>query len=300
MFLLYFVIGLSVICLMAMGYVLYKEPKQQLTLRAQGQLIVSGIIAFIADTFGVGSFAVNVALSKFFGNFRDDELPGAVNGAQVLPGAIESIFFMQLVDVDLTTLLVLVAGTCLGGVLGGHVVSKMGQQTIRGVMVLCFSVLIVLLVGYQLHLMPLGGEAMALSGTKLVIGFFALILCGALTSAGVGLFVMIQSVLFLLNVSPEVAFPIMTTAGAMQQPLTTMVFLKQGRIPLKKTMVLSLAGCIGVFISLPIFNALSTESLRFLLMLVLFYNVMTMGRAYLRARRATPAVYLGDGERALS
>ena len=61
--------------------------------------------------------------------------------------------------------------------------------------------------------------------------------CGALTSVGVGLFVMIQCVLFLMNISPVIAFPIMTVAGAMQQPLTTLVFLQQNKIPLKKTLI---------------------------------------------------------------
>lgn len=51
-----------------------------------------------------------------------------------------------------------------------------------------------------------------------------MVVCGALTSVGIGLFAMVQGVLFLMNVSPIVAFPIMTTAGAMQQPLTTLVF----------------------------------------------------------------------------
>ncbi len=75
-----------------------------------------------------------------------------------------------------------------------------------------------------------------------------MIICGALTSVGIGLFVMVQGVLFLLNVSPVVAFPIMMTAGAMQQPLTTLVFVQQNKIPLKKTLILSLAGCIGVLL----------------------------------------------------
>ncbi|MCX7114915.1 MAG: sulfite exporter TauE/SafE family protein [Gammaproteobacteria bacterium] len=280
-------LGLSALCLCAMAYVLFKQPALPLTYLDYIKLTVSGFIAFIADTFGVGSFAVNVALSKFLGTFKDEELPGAVNGAQVLPGMIESIFFMQLIEVDLLTLFVLVAGTCLGGVLGSGVVSRLSQQAIRATMVVCFSVLICLLMAYQWHLMPLGGDEVALYGMKLGIGFFAMMVCGGLTCAGVGLFVMVQSVLFLLNISPEVAFPIMTTAGAMQQPLTTLAFLKQGRIPLKKTWVLSLAGCLGVFVSLPVFNALSTDALRMLLMGVLFYNVFGMGRAFLRARRTS-------------
>ena len=86
--------------------------------------------------------------------------------------------------------------------------------------------------------MPIGGDLVALDSWNLILGFFAMVICGALTSVGIGLFALVQAVLFLLNVSPAVAFPIMTTAGAMQQPLTTLVFVQQNKIPLKKTLIL--------------------------------------------------------------
>lgn len=278
-------LGLNAICLLMMAWSLFKQSALSLSFREYTKLGFSGLIAFVADTFGVGSFAINVACSKIFGTFKDEELPGMLNGAQVLPGMIESLFFLQLVDVDLYTLFVLVAGTCLGGVLGGYVINYLGKQALRIVMIVCFAFVIFLLIAYQMGVMPLGGEETNLHGMKLLIGFIAMIVCGGLTSAGIGLFVMVQSVLFLLNVSPEVAFPIMTTAGAMQQPLTTMVFLKKKSIPLKQTWVLSLAGCLGVLISLPVFNALSTEALRSLLLFVLLFNIISMGRSYWKARR---------------
>ncbi len=242
------------------------------------------MIAFIADTLGVGSFAVNVALAKLMGTFRDDEMPAVNNGAQVIPGTIESLFFMGLVDVDLTTLLTLVMGTCVGGLLGGFVVSHMSKQAIRLAMVCCFALIILLLVSHQFRLLPVGGELTELHSWKLIIGFLAMVVCGALTSVGIGLFVMVQGILFLMNVSPVVAFPIMTTAGAMQQPLTTFVFLKHNKIPLKKTMILSLSGCLGVFITIPIFMQLTITWLHLLLLLILTYNFFTVGRSYLRSR----------------
>ena len=125
---------------------------------------------------------------------------------------------------------------------------------------------------------------MELHSWKLMIGIFAMVICGALTSVGIGLFAMVQGVLFLLNVSPLVAFPIMTTAGAMQQPLTTLVFLRQNKIPLKKTLILSLAGCVGVCITLPLFTHISISWLHTLLLGILIYNFLAIGRTYLRSR----------------
>ncbi|HHF7366243.1 TPA: TSUP family transporter [Legionella bozemanae] len=278
------ILVLSLLCVAVMVFKLIRQPAEPLSLMQYLKLIVSGVIAFIADTLGVGSFAVNVALAKLTGTFRDDEMPAVNNGAQVIPGTIESLFFMGLVDVDLTTLLTLVMGTCVGGLLGGFVVSHMSKQTIRLAMVCCFALIILLLISHQFRLLPVGGELTELHSWKLIIGFLAMVVCGALTSVGIGLFVMVQGVLFLMNVSPVVAFPIMTTAGAMQQPLTTFVFLKHNKIPLKKTMILSLSGCLGVFITIPIFMQLTITWLHLLLLFILTYNFFAVGRSYLRSR----------------
>lgn len=283
------ILVLSLFCTIAMLYQWILQPAVRLSVLDYGKLIVSGIVAFIADTIGVGSFAVNVAMSKLFNTFRDDELPAVNNGAQVIPGTIESLFFMQWISVDLTTLLTLVTGTCIGGILGGAIVSRLSKQAIRLAMMGCFLLIMSLLFCHQLHLLRMDGDVVALHAWRLVLGFFAMILCGALTSVGIGLFAMIQGVLFLLGVSPLVAFPIMMTAGAMQQPLTTLVFLQQRKIPLKKTLILSLAGCVGVGITLPLFSHLTISWLHSLLLVILLYNFIAIGRTYLQTRRAINA-----------
>lgn len=280
------VIILSLFCVGVMVLKFIQQPSLPLSISQYIKLIGSGIAAFIADTLGVGSFAVNVALAKLLGTFRDDELPAVNNGAQVIPGAIESLFFINMIDVDLTTLLTLVSGTCVGGLVGGFVVSQLSKQAIRLAMISSFALIIILLISHQLRILPVGGDLIELHSWKLVIGFFAMVICGALTSVGVGLFVMVQGVLFLMNVSPVVAFPIMTTAGAMQQPLTTLVFLQKNKIPLKKTLILSLSGCLGVMITIPIFTKLTITWLHLLLLFILTYNFLAIGHAYLRSRPA--------------
>ena len=281
------ILAFSLFCIVTMVYKLSHQTAVVVSTLEYFKLIVSGIIAFVADTLGVGSFAVNVALAKLLGTFRDDELPAVNNGAQVIPGTIESLFFMQLVNVDLTTLLTLVFGTCLGGLVGGAIVSRLSKQAIRLAMMCCFLLIISLLLCHKFHLLPTDGDITEFRNWKLFLGFFAMIICGALTSVGIGLFAMVQGVLFLLGASPLIAFPIMTTAGAMQQPLTTLVFLQQNKIPLKKTLILSLAGCLGVFITLPLFTHLTISWLHSLLLVILIYNFIAIGRTYLRSRPKT-------------
>ncbi len=278
------IVTLSLFCVITMIYKLFRQTPVVLSALDYCKLISSGVVAFIADTLGVGSFAVNIALAKLLGTFHDDELPAVNNGAQVIPGTIESLFFMQLVDVDLTTLISLIFGTCLGGLIGGSIVSRLSKQAIRLAMMCCFLLIISLLLCHQFHLFPTDGDIVALRGGKLMIGFVAMIVCGSLTCVGIGLFAMIQGVLFLLNVSPLIAFPIMTTAGAMQQPLTTLVFLQQNKIPLKKTLLISLGGCLGVLITLPLFSHLTITWLHSLLLIILIYNFIAIGRTYLQTR----------------
>ncbi|QDQ39985.1 TSUP family transporter [Legionella geestiana] len=281
------VAGITLMTLLAVVMMLLKLrqlPAETLSPALRLRLLLSGFVAFVADTLGVGSFAVNVALARMLGTFHDEELPAVNNGAQVIPGAIESLFFMQMVDVDITTLLTLVAGTCAGGVLGGFLVPRLPRQTLRLIMVVCFTLVALLLLGSEWQLLPVGGDLMALQGARLTAGFFAMMLCGALTSAGIGLFAMVQGALFLLNVSPLVAFPVMMVAGASQQPLTALMFLQRGCIPLKKTLIFSLAGCVGVLVTVPLVHVLSSRTLHLLLVLVLVYNVVALFRAWQSAR----------------
>ena len=278
------IILFSVYCAGSMIYKLFQQPNIHLSLLDYFKLSISGILAFISDTVGMGSFAVNIALAKCLNAFQDDELPAMNNGAQVIPGMLESMLFMQMIHVDLVTLLTLVTGTCLGGVMGGHIVTRLSKQAIQVAMIGCFLLIIGLLCCDKLGLMPIGGDLTALHTWKLVLGFIGMVICGSLTCVGVGLFAMVQGVLFLMGVSPAVAFPIMTTAGAMQQPLTTLIFLQQNKIPLKKTLILSVSGCIGVLIALPIISHLTSSMLHSLLIIIMLFNVINIGRAYLQSR----------------
>lgn len=275
------ILCVSCVCVIAMFRKLRMQPKHIRSFQENLKLAMTGVLAFISDTLGVGSFPVTIALSKIWGIFEDYELPAVTNAAQVIPGALEAFFFIQIIHIDLTTLLTLVTGTCLGGILGGQIITRLSQQTLRLAMMICFTGIIVLLIYKQFGTTASNQDITALHSWNLFLGFLAMIVCGSLTSVGIGLFAMIQAVLFLMHLSPTVAFPIMTVAGAMQQPLTTFVFLKQDKIPLRKTLFLSLFGCLGVLIALPIVTHMKQTWLHALLLVIMIYNVFNISKTYL-------------------
>ena len=290
------IVTLSLFCLGLMIKKSRKQPSGSLTRLGHIHLMISGVVAFFMDTIGVGSFACNIALANYFKTFKDEELPGMLNGAQVLPGALEALFFLGVIHVDLITLTTLIAATCLGGILGASIISKLNAQALRIVMLIAFPTIIFLILCNQFQWLPIGGDKIALEGHELIWGFMGLLIAGALTAAGVGLFAMIQAVLFCLGMSPLIAFPIMTAAGALQQPLSTWIFVIKNKVPLKKTLLISLYGVLGVLLALPIITHLSTSKLHILLIIVLTYNTIRMAVSYLKHRRTlhfpeAPQVY---------
>lgn len=278
---------LSVISVALMLYKL-KSPSQELIRKKRFiPLVISGVLAFLADTIGVGSFAVNIAVCKGFRLFRDEQLPAVVNGAQIIPGAIESIVFVQRVHVDVKTLTCLVFATCIGGIIGGLLASRLRARLIQLIMMVAFLGLVILLLCKAFSLFPMGGVATALVGWKLWAGCIGLFFAGILVAFGVGLFAVVEGILFLLGMSPLVAFPIMTTAGALQQPFTTITFTLNNKIPLKPVLVISLAGIIGVFIGLAIVSHLSFSALHWLLIAILLFNVYGIGRSYFKCKKVS-------------
>ena len=193
----YLVVGLvvllSVLCTLYMLYKVFlcQDNCPAPTFKESIILALSGIVSFMADTIGVGSFAVNIAIARTFKLVKDAELPALVNGAQVIPGAIEAIFFLGVLHIDALTLLVLVLGTALGGFIGGIFASKINTAKIRLIMISVFVVVILLLLGNLLGLMTVGCDLVALVGIKLVLGFIGMFVAGFLVCFGVRLFAIV-------------------------------------------------------------------------------------------------------------
>lgn len=265
-------------------------PKQKLSIVEKLKLTVSGIISFAADTFGVGSFVVNVALAKLFRTFPDQQIPALVNGVQVLPGFIISLCFVRHIHVDLLTLISLVTATCSGAIIGSIYITKFSTQTIRLIMIIGFLMIIATLICHHMHWTPGEGETRFLRGNKLLIGFAAMFVCGALTVSGVGLFISVQAVLFMLNMSSIVVFPIMTIAGAIQQPLSSSVFLHNRQIPLQKAMWIMIPGSLTVIVLLPFMFSIIIDWLHKALLCILIFNVIAIGRNFIKEFMRQPSI----------
>ena len=200
------------------GYFFIKDYRQ---VSAAGELDdvsvgKAGFIGFATnffDTLGIGSFAPTVALNKFMKmGVRDKELPGLLNVADTLPVMVEAVIFTTVIEVEPVTLISMLAAAALGSYLGAGVIAKMDELKVQKVMGIALLITAVVMVFKQLGLIQGGGDAIGLTGIKLVIGVVGNFILGALMSAGIGLYAPCMALVYFLGMSPQVAFPIMTVS----------------------------------------------------------------------------------------
>ena len=122
----------------------------------------------------------------------------------------------------------MLAAAMLGAVLGAGVVSRMSEKKIRLVMGFALACTACIMLASLLKLMPIGGDAIGLAGGKLVIAGIVNFILGALMTAGVGLYNPCMVLVYLLGMSPDVAFPIMMGSCAFLMPPASVKFIKEG------------------------------------------------------------------------
>ena len=247
-----------------------------------------GFFTNFFDTLGIGSFAPTVALNKFTKmGVKEKELPGLLNVAYTLPVICEAIIFTTVIEVEPLTLISMLVAAAAGSYLGAGIIAKMDEIKIQKVMGIALLLTAVLMVLKQLGLMPGGGDAIGLTGVKLVVGVIGNFILGALMSAGIGLYAPCMALVYFLGLSPQVAFPIMMGSCATLMPVGSIKFIKEGAYPRKAALILSISAVVGVFIAAYLVKSLPLEVLTWLVIVVIFYTSASMLSGASKASKAT-------------
>lgn len=274
------------------GYFFIKDYRQ---VSAAGELEdvsvgKAGFIGFLTnflDTLGIGSFAPTVALNKFMKmGVRDKELPGLLNVADTLPVMVEAVIFTTVIEVEPITLISMLAAAALGSYLGAGAIAKMDELKVQKVMGLALLITAIVMVFKQLGLIQGGGDAIGLTGIRLVIGVVGNFILGALMSAGIGLYAPCMALVYFLGMSPQVAFPIMMGSCATLMPVGSVKFIKEGAYPRKAALIIALSGAVGVYIAATFVSNLPMNILTWLVIAVIFYTSASMLMAANKASKS--------------
>ena len=241
--------------------------------------IAIGFVTNFFDTLGIGSFAPTTAAFRFFKTVPDDRIPGTLNVGHTIPTMIEAAIFIQVVQVDPTTLISMLVAAVLGAWLGAGVVSRWPRRQIQFGMGICLFVAALLLLAKVLGIAPGAGVASGVTGTKLVVAVGANFILGALMTLGIGLYGPCLILVSLLGMNPKAAFPIMMGSCAFLMPIASARFTRTRRFDLKASLGLIIGGAPAVLIGALIVKSLPLTQVIWLVVAVVLYTSVTMLRA---------------------
>ena len=239
-----------------------------------------GLVTDFFDTLGIGSFAPTTLLfkvTKFLDT--DKKIPGTLNVAHTIPVILEAVLFLTGVKVEGITLFSMIAAAIAGALVGARIVNKLPEKKIQLVMGVCLIVTAFLMMSGQLGWLKAlgsGNVAVGLTGVKLVIGVVGNFILGALMMAGVGLYAPCMAMVYMLGLSPLVAFPIMMGSCAGLMAIGSPEFIKAGNYSRIGSVAITIGGVIGVTIAYTLVKSMPLAVLTWVIIGVVIVTGISM------------------------
>lgn len=249
-----------------------------------------GAVTNFFDTLGIGSFATTTTMYRFWCLVVDEKIPGTLNVGHTLPVIAQAFIYITIVQVDFRTLLLLTVTAVAGSWLGASVVSRLPRRQIQRGMGLALLAAATLMVTTALNLVPRGGDALSLTGTKLVVGCTVNFMLGALMTLGIGLYAPCMIMVSLLGMNPTAAFPIMMGSSAFLMPVGSAQFIRKEKYDLRAAIGLTIGGIPAVLLAAFIVRSLPLTYVRWLVVIVVVYAATSLLRASAREASVVPAI----------
>lgn len=258
--------------------------------------LFTGFLTDFGDTFGVGSFAVTTGIYRVSKSVDDRLIPGTLNVGHGLPTIAQALIFITAVQVDITTLCLLILSSVIGAWFGARYVSRLPKRSVQlgmGSALLFAAVLMYLRIEDAVPKAADGQAVLGLTGGKLGIAIAGNLLFGALMTIGVGAYAPIIVMVSLLGMDTKAAFPIMMGSCAFLMPTASYQFIKSGSYDPRAALGLTLLGIPGVIVASIIILRFGQEpelkSLKYIVLCVVLYTAITMLIAAFRKPTVAPA-----------
>jgi len=273
--------ALGVFAIVFAGYFFKDLSTHKANLERETNFVTAACIGFVAnflDTLGIGSFAPMTALLRGFKQIRDRVIPGTLNVSCTLPVVVEAFIFITVVKVEIVTLISMIVAAVIGTIIGAGIVAKLPEKKIQLFMGIALLTTAFFMLSGQLGwIAGLGtGEAIGLTGGKLIIAVVVNFVLGALQAAGIGMYAPSMAMVYILGMSPRVAFPLMMASAAFTLPPASIKFIKEGAYNRKASLAITVSGIVGVFIAAFIVKSLPVKTLIWLVIVVIVYTAITL------------------------
>jgi uncharacterized membrane protein YfcA len=235
-----------------------------------------GFVTAFLDTLGIGSFATTTSVFKLRKLVPVKLIPGTLNVGHTTPTIAQAFIYTQLVPVESTTLVSMIAAAMAGSWLGAGVVIRWPRRKIQigmGIALLGAAIMFLL---KAVEVAPSGGDAFGLSGTRLAIGVGGNFVLGALMMLGIGLYAPCMILVYLLGMAPTAAFPIMMGSCAFLMPFSSVRFVASRTYDRQASLGLALGGFPAAIIAATLVTWLPTRAVWWLVIAVVLYTAVNM------------------------
>jgi uncharacterized membrane protein YfcA len=184
----------------------------------------------------------------------------------------------------------MIAAAVLGAWLGAGVVARLPRSRVQLGMGLALLGAAALMATQALGVIPGGGTALALDGTRFGVGLVGNFILGALMTIGIGLYGPCLILVALLGMDPKAAFPIMMGSCAFLMPVASARFVRERAFDLRAALGLLAGGIPAVLVAAYLVKSLPLVAVRWLVVVVVVYTATTLLLATRRERVAELAM----------
>lgn len=120
----------------------------------------------------------------------------------------------------------------------------------------------------------------------MVIGVVANFILGALMTAGIGLYAPCMALVYLLGMSPLVAFPIMMGSCAYLMPVASIKFVREGAYNRKASLAITIFGVVGVYVAYKFISGIDLTILKWIVVGVMAYTSVSLFMSASKSEKA--------------
>ena len=181
----------------------------------------------------------------------------------------------------------MIAAAVVGAWLGAGVVARWPKVRIQIGMGTALLIAAAIFAAGVAALLPAGGNALALTGTRLAIGVVGNFVLGALMTLGIGLYGPCMILVSLLGLTPAAAFPIMMGSCAFLMPVASARFVRLQRYDVRASLGLAIGSIPAVLLAAFIVRSLPLNAVKMLVVVVVVYTALMLLRDAYRARASS-------------
>jgi len=235
-----------------------------------------GFITNFFDTLGIGSYATSTSIYKLFRLVPDHRIPGTLLVGHMWPTVAQAVIYVTIIQVEMTSLVLLIAVSILGSWLGAGVVSAWPRRKIQIGMGFALLGAAGLMLAKAVHWLPSGGDTLGLHGWRMAVGLLGNFAFGALMNLGIGAYAPSLILFGFLGMNLKAIFPVMMGSCAFIMPTSGIRFIGRGNYAPRAALGLAIGGVPGVLLAAYVITHLPVEYLLWLVIVVATYSALAM------------------------